>query len=558
MKFGLLPATIRSVVRSMEVPYRSDQEYLVDVLTPSQKRTLDVFLGLWFLATMAFLFWWFEPSHFTDLPRFAFNTFVMLWVTIIPMYYFYLLRRMSKPNPAIAIPQEWRVAMITTRVPAHEPDEVANKCLLEMIAQEGIPHDVWLADEDPTEETISWCKDHGVKYSTRKYDPAYHQPDWPRRRKTKEGNLRYFYEKYGYDNYDFVIQMDPDHVPQPGYMVAMLRAFVNPNVGYVSAPSMNVGNSNESWYARGRLFIESTMHGTMQAGCNTGWAPMCIGSHYAVRTAILKKAGGPGPELAEDHSTTMLMATTGCQGIHSIDAIAYGDGPANFSDGVVQEVQWSRSLAMVLLDHTPRYLKGLKPIQRFQFIFVQLWYYLYSIAMFCGFILAPLGLATGAAYANVNFFEYLIRLGIPVGIAISILYWLKSLKLLRPQNAKIISWEVMLFQLARWPWVFFSIIDAVRCSLMRTKQVWKITPKQHSTTKLHVRFFLPYIVLLVGCFIALVLHPVDKPNVAYYYLSILNCVNYIALLSVLFGERAYKRIFTDQTLNQNEKEILYV
>jgi hypothetical protein len=56
--------------------------------------------------------------------------------------------------------------------------------------------------------------------------------------------------------------------------------------------------------------------------------------------------------------------------------------------------------------------------------------------MFCGFILAPLGLATGAAYANVNFFEYLIRLGIPMGIAISILYWLKSLKLLRPTECE--------------------------------------------------------------------------------------------------------------------------
>jgi hypothetical protein len=30
-----------------------------------------------------------------------------------------------------------------------------------------------------------------------------------------------------------------------------------------------------------------------------------------------------------------------------------------------------------------------------------------------------------------------------------------------------------------------------------------------------------------------------KPNLAYYYLSILNCFNYVALLSVLFGERAY-------------------
>jgi cellulose synthase (UDP-forming) len=528
-----------------------NKPYLINVLNRSQKRALDLFIGIWFLASVGFLLWWFEPEHFTDILRFSFNSFVILWITVAPMYYFYFLRRMTKPNPNINIPQNWRVAMITTRVPSHEPWEVANKCLLAMIEQEGIQHDTWLADEDPSERTIAWCQQHGVKLSTRKYDPAYHQENWPRRRKTKEGNLRYFYEKYGYDNYDFVIQMDPDHVPQKGYMISMLQPFVNPKVGYVSAPSMNVGNTEHSWMARGRLFIESTLHGTMQAGCNEGWAPMCIGSHYAVRTTVLRDAGGPGPELAEDHSTTMLMAATGCQGVHSIDAVAYGDGPANFGDGVVQEVQWSRSLAMVLIDHTPRYLKRLSPRRRFQFIFSQLWYYLYSFAMFCGFILAPLGLATGVAFANVNFWEYLIRLALPVGIAISILYWLKSLKLLRPQHAKIISWEVMMFQLARWPWVLFSVIDAIRCSILRTKQVWKITPKRHSATKLHLRFFLPYVLLLSGCILAMRNHKEHSPD-TFYYLSILNCLNYVALLSILFGEHAYKTL---QTKNQNKSAI---
>jgi|GraSoi_2013_60cm_1033757.scaffolds.fasta_scaffold11556_1 cellulose synthase (UDP-forming) len=516
------------------------EPYLVDVLAPRQKRTLNLLISIWFIANLSFLAWWVQPSHYTDLLRFSLNTLVIFWITIVPIYYFYFLRKMTKPNPAIAIPQNWRVAMVTTRVPAHEPWEVANKCLLAMLKQEGIPHDVWLADEDPSDETIEWCRDNGVKLSTRKHDPAYHQPDWPRRRKTKEGNLRYFYEKFGYDNYDFVVQLDPDHVPQPGYLVAMLRAFVNPKVGYVTAPSMNIGNCDTSWYARGRLFIESTLHGTLQAGCNEGWSPMCIGSHYAVRTATLKEAGGPGPELAEDHSTTMLMSATGAQGVHSIDAVAYGDGPANFGDGVVQEVQWSRSLAMVLLDHTPRYLKRLTPKRRFQFIFSQIWYYAYSIAMFVGFVLAPLGLIIGGAFSNVSFIEYILRVSAPVILGMSILYWVKAQGLLRPKNAKILSWEVMLFQLARWPWVFFSIIDALRCSITRTKQVWKITPKKHSETKLHVRFFLPYVVLLVGCGLPLA-HPAPKAPGMFVYLSLLNVLNYTVLLLTLFSEHFVRK-----------------
>nr|WP_254679753.1 glycosyltransferase [Celeribacter baekdonensis] len=59
-----------------------------------------------------------------------------------------------------------------------------------------------------------------------------------------------------------------------------------------------------------------------QAGYTAVFTPMCIGSHYAVRTIALMEAGGLGPELAEDHSTTMLMAVAGWRGVHAMDAIA--------------------------------------------------------------------------------------------------------------------------------------------------------------------------------------------------------------------------------------------
>jgi cellulose synthase/poly-beta-1,6-N-acetylglucosamine synthase-like glycosyltransferase len=111
----------------------------------------------------------------------------------------------------------------------------------------------------------------------------------------------------------------------------MLVPFWNPKVGYVSAPSICDLNAKNSWAARGRLFLESTLHGSLQAGYNRGFVPMCIGSHYAVRTTALKEIGGLGPELAEDHSTTFLMNAHGWTGKHSIDAEAHGEGPATFA-----------------------------------------------------------------------------------------------------------------------------------------------------------------------------------------------------------------------------------
>ncbi|MGO6907962.1 glycosyltransferase, partial [Rhizobium ruizarguesonis] len=132
-------------------------------------------------------------------------------------------------------------------------------------------------------------------------------------------NLAFFNDHYGYSRYDFVAQLDADHVPAPDYLFNMLRPFADPKVGYVSAPSICDKNASESWSARGRLYAEASMHGSLQAGYNGGLAPLCIGSHYAVRTVALKQIGGLGPELAEDHSTTLMMNAGGWRGVHALD-----------------------------------------------------------------------------------------------------------------------------------------------------------------------------------------------------------------------------------------------
>ena len=167
--------------------------------------------------------------------------------------------------------------------------------------------------------------------STRKGREDYHRLTWPRRTRCKEGNLAFFYDHYGYDNYDIVCQLDADHAPSPGYLREMLRPFADPGVGYVSAPSICDKNAATSWAARGRLYAEASLHGAIQAGYAAGGACLCIGSHYAVRTTALREIGGLGPELAEDHSTTLMFNAAGWRGVHAVDAIAHGDGPNTFA-----------------------------------------------------------------------------------------------------------------------------------------------------------------------------------------------------------------------------------
>ena len=158
----------------------------------------------------------------------------------------------------------------------------ASACSRERAAQDfPRPYDVWLADEDPDPATRRWCAARGVRVSCRKGVAGYHNPTWPRRARCKEGNLAYFYDRFGYAAYDVVAQLDADHVPEAGYLREVVRPFADPRVGYVAAPSVCDANAGRSWAARARLYTEATLHGPLQAGYAGGAAPLCIGSHYA-------------------------------------------------------------------------------------------------------------------------------------------------------------------------------------------------------------------------------------------------------------------------------------
>jgi cellulose synthase (UDP-forming) len=122
-----------------------------------------------------------------------------------------------KPNPNLPLPSG-RVAMMTTKTPA-EPWETVERTLVAMLYQEyPTPFDVWLADEDPSPETISWCQRNKVGIVSRKGIPEFNRSSYPGQTKTKEGNTLFWYVTIGYDSYDFVVQMDVDHAPMDQYI----------------------------------------------------------------------------------------------------------------------------------------------------------------------------------------------------------------------------------------------------------------------------------------------------------------------------------------------------
>ncbi|MEY2399579.1 MAG: hypothetical protein QOJ00_2753, partial [Actinomycetota bacterium] len=418
-----------------------------------------------------------------------------------------------------------------------EPWPVVEKTLRAMLTQVyPAAYDVWIADERPTEESLRWCAEHGVKVSTRFNVEEYHQATWPRRTKCKEGNLAYFYDTVGYDSYDVVAQLDADHVPAPDYLAAMVRPFRDPKVGYVSAPSICDANADVGWTVRGRLFREATLHGPVQAGSNQGFAPVCIGSHYAVRTAALRAVGGLGPELAEDFTTTLWLLAGGWDGVFSIDAEAHGDGPEGLAEMLTQEVQWSRSLGTALVRYAPTKLREVPLKARIRLGFALLFYPLQGVVLLLAAALPTVGVLLGVTWGNTSlaaFYGHLWPMSL-VGFATTA--YLRRQQLLRPRNSKLWSWELILFQLIRWPWALVGAFQGMRAGFTQQERSFKVTPKGERGLKpLPARLIVP--ALLLGAVPAWVETIRVRPGVAtgLFILAGGQAIMYLAAVTAAIG-----------------------
>ena len=510
-------------------PLSNPLPFLVPALNRWQQTQLVSLVVCWAIGTGFYWWWWLDPAHLVSAPLMILNTFLFFYITGLPGYSFFFALRMAKPHPELQILKGLRVAMVATKVP-DEPWSMVKDTLKGMLDQ-AYPHDTWLADEDPTPEAKAWCQKNNVMLSTRKDAPGYHCEQWPKRKKCKEGNLAYFYDHHGYQNYDIVVQLDADHFPEDGYLDAMLKPFANPVVGYVAAPSICDRNSAQSWTARGRLFFESFLHGPLQMGYTNHWRPICIGSHYAVRTTALKQIGGLGPELAEDLSTSLLFISHGWQGAFAYQAICHGLGPATFQDCMVQEFQWSKSITNVLIKHSGPWISHLPWRLRIQLLFIQWFYPIRGLLSTAALAIGALALLTSQPWILLYYPRFLALNFIQVLLALLPCLWLRSQGLLRPYDARLFTWEVWLFEITRGPWIMLGVMSSVFDQLFHRSSVFRITRKDGRTPALSVIFLSPYI-LLAGLSVALAVIVPTAGDAQGYYLLILLSATVFALAAL--------------------------
>ena len=152
-----------------------------------------------------------------------------------------------------------------------------------------------------------------------------------------------------------------------------------------------------------------------------------------------------------------------------LNAIAHGEGPPTFAALATQEFQWSRSLTIVLLRYTGRYFAALPIKLKFQFVFSQMWYPLFTLFMICTVVFPVIALFTRRVWVDISYPDYFLHAATLTGSIVALMLWIKSKKWFRPNDAKVLSWEGAMFIFARWPWSLLGCLAGAFDCLSRER-----------------------------------------------------------------------------------------
>jgi len=435
-------------------------------------------------------------------PQIVWSCFFSAFVVLDFVFHVWQLciaHNMSVVDTSVEI-KNLRVAMIVTKAPS-EPWGVVEVTLRAMLSQEiSSPYDVWLADEDPGEDTKLWCAENSVRISSRKGVAGYNNIDWPRRRKCKEGNLMYFYDKFGYDNYDVVFQFDSDHAPTPSYLKNSLPAFMDPEVSYVAMPNIN---KKGSWISDARRTQEAWYYGPSQMSYSYGNMPMMTGSHYAVRTSALKEIGGIGPELDEDMNTTLMFASHGKKGVYAGNAIAFGDGPLSLEDAQKQEFQWAKSAIISFFRWRHVIYPADGSMNRgslFRFVMIRTWYTVQlAFFVYMWILIAPLvfiGSWCSSDKCTLSFTTLVVHTTPLLFANLGYEIMARKNAWLRPEDTPFFSLDLMAYRVLRPIWNTIGLVAGLIELVFNFVPSFSVTRKGDSSTSPLGVFTMWYVFLL--------------------------------------------------------------
>jgi cellulose synthase (UDP-forming) len=247
---------------------------------------------------------------------------------------------------------------------------------------------------------------------------------------------------------DFILVLDPDHIPFPEFLDRVLGQFDDPHVGFVQV-SQAYYNQERSFVARGAAEQTYAFYGPGQMGLFGHGAALAIGANCVFRRSALVSIGGHGVGLAEDLVTAIRLHAANWKSVYVPQVVSRGLVPEDLGSFYRQQLKWARGVYEVAFTELPRLFGSLSWRQRLCYLTVGTYYLFGATAPI--FLLIPyLYLWAGVQPANMRFEEFL-AVGGPVAAVGVVMYAWVQRWLCHPAVERGLHWRGLVLKVACWP-----------------------------------------------------------------------------------------------------------
>lgn len=398
---------------------------------PLKKTILAVFMVAGVLSMVRLFNWWFKEEHIASLPLYIVLSIIFWWgmLRMIILWISYLKITVPKSKPA---PKNLTVAIFTTSSPG-EPLSMFEKTL-EACANIRYPHTTYLLDDtrDPRFKEVAE-KNGAVWLELVGYPGA------------KAGKIN---EALKRTKEDFILVLDPDHIPFPNFFDEVLGYFEEASVGYVQV-SQAYYNQYRSFTARGAAEQTYGFYGPTQMGMNGHNCSVAIGANCTFRRKALESIGGHGIGLAEDLITAIRIHAKGWKSVYAPVIVSRGLVPEDLGSFCKQQLKWARGVHEVLFAEIPKLWRNLSFWQKISYTTIGT-YYFSGVSTFLFLIIPYLFLLFGLLPANMDFMEF-VSLWLPVVTIAIVIYLYVQQWTCHPEKESGLHLRGMFLKFACWP-----------------------------------------------------------------------------------------------------------
>lgn len=375
--------------------------------------------------------WWFREMHVSVLPLYLLLS-VAFWYGISRIGIGWVNVAAVRRPEHIPAPAGLSVAIFTTSSPG-EPLAMFEKTLA-ACARIRYPHTTYLLDDTRDPRFRELAERHGAVWLELVDLPG-----------AKAGKINRALEL---TDEDFVLVLDPDHVPFPNFLDRVLGQFDDAAIGFVQVCQAYY-NQHRSFVARGAAEQTYQFYGPTQMGLFGLGGCVAIGANCTFRRTALESIGGHGIGLAEDLVTSIRLHAAGWKSVYIPEVVSRGLVPEDLGSFYKQQLKWSRGVYEVAFSELPRLFRRLTWLQRLSYAAIGT-YYLFGLTTLAYLVIPYLYLWTGVQPASMHFPEFIAKAG-PVAFLGAGIYLYAQRWLCHPAVERGLHWRGMILKMACWP-----------------------------------------------------------------------------------------------------------